>query len=93
MVKLMYKKIFLFCFLFCFSFSVNADEKSILKGEKIWKERIKCGYCHGPFGNGAGDPRSPGKAANLRETQLDKSMLIEVISCGIPTTQMPYYHR
>tara|TARA_Y100000590_G_C15313762_1_gene861168 strand:- start:116 stop:628 length:513 start_codon:yes stop_codon:yes gene_type:complete len=93
MVRLMYKKIFLICFLFCFSFSLHADEKSILKGEKIWKERIKCGYCHGPFGNGAGNPRSPGKAANLRETQLDKAGLIEIISCGIPTTEMPYFHR
>ncbi|MBI29051.1 MAG: cytochrome C [Pelagibacteraceae bacterium] len=87
------KNIYIICFVFFLSIPSNADEKSILKGEKIWKERINCSYCHGPFGNGAGNPRSPGKAANLRETQLDKAGLIEIINCGIPTTEMPYFHR
>ena len=85
--------IFLICFLVFFTQEIMADEKSILLGEKIWKERIKCGYCHGPFGNGAGNPRSPGNAANLRETQLDRDLLIEVITCGIPGTEMPYFHK
>ena len=69
-----------------------ADEKSVEGGLKIWK-KAKCGYCHGIYGDGKGDPRSPGNGANLRETQFDKEGLIEIVSCGIPGTEMPYFHR
>tara|TARA_B100002052_G_C15656858_1_gene495401 strand:- start:102 stop:617 length:516 start_codon:yes stop_codon:yes gene_type:complete len=85
--------VFLVPFFVLLSTNLYADEKSILLGQKLWKKSLKCGYCHGPFGNGSGDPRSPGKAANLRVTQLDKDGLMEIIACGIPGTEMPYFHR
>ena len=85
--------IILFSILFFTPNVFAVDEKTLNLGKKVWKERIKCGYCHGPFGNGAGNPRSPGLGANIRETQLDRDGLYLVVACGIPGTEMPYFHR
>jgi hypothetical protein len=52
------------------------------------------GFCHGWSGDGAGDPQSPGKAANLRESKLDHDQLIEIIRCGVPGgTAMPHFDK
>jgi hypothetical protein len=40
-------------------------------------------------GDGAGP--SPGGAANLRRSQLQRDQLINVIQCGIPGTAMPHF--
>jgi mono/diheme cytochrome c family protein len=51
-----------------------------------------CVSCHGWDGNGLGkNPRSEGAAALLRESGLDAQGFIEIISCGIPGTPMPYH--
>src|SRR5947209_13372860 len=39
------------------------------------------------------DPRSPGKAANLHTTRLDRDALIEVVTCGRVGTEMPYFDK
>jgi hypothetical protein len=60
-------------------------------GKDVWLGQANCADCHGWFGDGnAEDPRSP-RGANLRETSLDKELLIEVILCGIPGTSMPHF--
>ncbi len=60
-------------------------------GKRLYQEKATCGFCHGWSGDGAGDPQSPGKAANLRETKLDHDQLVEVIRCGVPGgTAMPH---
>ena len=53
-------------------------------GKRLYQEKATCGFCHGWSGDGAGDPQSTGKAANLRETKLDHDQLVEVIRCGVP---------
>lgn len=51
-----------------------------------------CVSCHGWDGNGQGkNPRSEGDAALLRESGLDAQGFIDIISCGIPGTPMPYH--
>jgi mono/diheme cytochrome c family protein len=55
--------------------------------------RADCQFCHGINGDGRGDPRSPGRAANLRETRLNREQLIEVIACGRPGTEMPHFDK
>jgi len=35
-------------------------------GKRLYQDKATCGFCHGWSGDGAGDPQSPGKAANLR---------------------------
>ena len=63
-------------------------------GKRVYKAKAECGHCHGWSGDGAGDPLSPGKAANLRETKLDHDQLVEVIRCGVPGgTAMPHFDR
>ena len=63
-------------------------------GKRLYQEKASCGHCHGWAGNGAGDPLSPGKAANLRETKLDHDQLVEIIRCGVVGgTAMPHFDK
>src|SRR5215469_9821234 len=64
----------------------------ITLGKRLYQAKATCGFCHGWAGDGAGDPLSDGKAANLRETKLDHDQLVETIRCGVPGgTAMPHF--
>jgi mono/diheme cytochrome c family protein len=66
----------------------------IALGKRLFQAKAECGHCHGWSGDGAGDPLSPGRAANLRETKLDHDQLVEVVRCGVPGgTAMPHFDR
>ena len=69
-----------------------ADDLFIM-GERAFESKANCAWCHGVFGDGKGHPRSPGIAANLRETVLDEELLTEVLNCGIPGKAMPFFNR
>jgi mono/diheme cytochrome c family protein len=69
--------------------SVAADEYE--HGRRIFLEKADCQYCHGWAGDGAGQGQSPGGAANLRKSQLDRAQLMVVIACGVPGTAMPHF--
>ena len=62
-------------------------------GDRLFHDKADCQFCHGPNGDGRGDPRSPGRAANLHETTLNRAQLIEVIACGRPATEMPHFDK
>ena len=63
-------------------------------GKRLYQEKATCGFCHGWAGDGAGDPLSEGRAANLRETKLDHDQLVETIRCGVPGgTAMPHFDK
>jgi mono/diheme cytochrome c family protein len=62
-------------------------------GQRLFQDKADCQFCHGIDGDGRGDPRSPGRAANLHETQLDRDRLIEVVACGRPGTEMPHFDK
>jgi mono/diheme cytochrome c family protein len=62
-------------------------------GQRLYQDKADCQFCHGPAGDGRGDPRSPGKAPNLHETKLNRDQLIEVIGCGRPATEMPHFDK
>ena len=66
---------------------------SVSAGKLVFKTKANCVNCHGWPGDGATgkNPRSPGIAANLRVTQLDHNSLIQIVSCGIPGSAMPYH--
>jgi mono/diheme cytochrome c family protein len=51
-------------------------------GQRLFQDKADCQFCHGINGDGRGDPRSPGRAANLHDTHLTRDQLIEVIACG-----------
>jgi mono/diheme cytochrome c family protein len=60
---------------------------------RAFHDKADCQFCHGINGDGRGDPRSPGAAANLHETRFDREQLIEVIACGRPGTEMPHFDK
>jgi hypothetical protein len=62
-------------------------------GQRIYQDKADCQFCHGPDGDGRGDPRSPGKAPDLRKTALVREQLIDVIACGRPATEMPHFDK
>lgn len=63
-----------------------------VRGKRVFTDVGRCTQCHGWGGNGVGsDPRSPGKAADLRATTLDTETLRNVVRCGLPGTDMPYH--
>jgi len=70
-----------------------ASAQDVSFGDRLFHEKADCQFCHGPDGDGRGDPRSPGRAANLHETILNRAQLIEVIACGRPGTEMPHFDK
>jgi mono/diheme cytochrome c family protein len=74
-------------------FASSAPAQDTSFGERLYHEKADCAFCHGPQGDGRGDPRSPGKAANLRTTPLKREHLIEVVTCGRPRTEMPHFDK
>jgi hypothetical protein len=74
----------------CFSEAHTQDGSF---GARLFHDKADCQFCHGPNGDGRGDARSPGRAANLHETLLNREQLIEVIACGRPGTEMPHFDK
>jgi hypothetical protein len=62
-------------------------------GDRLYHEKADCQFCHGVNGDGHGDPRSPGKAADLHKTNLDREQLVKVITCGRPGSEMPHFDK
>lgn len=58
---------------------------------RLFLDKAQCSYCHGWAGDGAGEGQSNGGAANLRQTKLDRTMLVTIIKCGRPGTAMPHF--
>ena len=71
----------------------DARAQDVSFGARLFQDKADCQYCHGPNGDGRGDPRSPGRAANLHETRLNREQLIEVIAYGRPGTEMPHFDK
>lgn len=65
-------------------------EQDVEMGKTVYKDAncIGCHKWHGGGGGGYG-----GAALSLRETEMDRELLIEVISCGRPATRMPFHIR
>ena len=70
-----------------------AQAQDVSFGQRLFRDKADCQFCHGIDGDGRGDPRSPGRAANLHETRLNREQLIEVIACGRPGTEMPHFDK
>jgi hypothetical protein len=62
-------------------------------GQRLFRDKADCQFCHGIDGDGQGAPQSPGRAANLHTTILNREQLIEVIACGRPGTEMPHFDK
>lgn len=69
---------------------VSRAEPDLEAGKNVYKDAncIGCHKWHGGGGGGYG-----GAALSLRETEMDRELLMEVIACGRPATRMPYHAR
>lgn len=64
------------------------------RGKVVYRSVGYCVSCHGWAGDGkSGTNLQAPVGPNLRETELDREALIEIIGCGIPGTPMPYHDR
>ena len=70
-----------------------ASAQDVSFGERLFRDKADCQFCHGIDGDGRGDPRSPGRAADLHKTILNRDQLIEVVACGRPGTEMPHFDK
>jgi cytochrome c553 len=70
-----------------------ASAQDVSFGQRLFRDKADCQFCHGIDGDGRGDPRSPGRAADLHKTILNRDQLIEVIACGRPGTEMPHFDK
>jgi mono/diheme cytochrome c family protein len=77
----------------CGMFAGGASAQDTSFGQRLYQDKADCQFCHGIDGDGRGDPRSPGRAANLHKTILNREQLIEVIACGRPGTEMPHFDK
>jgi mono/diheme cytochrome c family protein len=59
-------------------------------GKAIY-EKANCVGCHKWHGGGGGG--YGGAALSLRDTQMDRDQLIEVVRCGRPGTRMPFHDK
>lgn len=65
---------------------------NLAHGKYVFQTKADCVSCHGWPGDGATgkSPRMP-VGANLRQTQLVTNDMIQIVSCGIPGSPMPYH--
>lgn len=72
----------------------DAFSQNLSLGKRTWEGKADCPRCHAWSGlGGVGeDDRAP-QGANLRETVMDRAALEEVIKCGLPGTEMPFFSR
>ncbi|HEY4407275.1 MAG TPA: cytochrome c [Xanthobacteraceae bacterium] len=68
-----------------------AADDDFAYGRRLFLDKAECAFCHGWAGDGSGHPQSPGRAANLRKSHLDRDALVTTILCGLPGTAMPHF--
>jgi hypothetical protein len=73
-----------------YSQPAGAAHGDIDEGKRLF-QRANCMGCHKWHGAGGGG--YGGDALSLRNTQLDKEQIVEVVNCGRPGTGMPSFAR
>jgi len=71
----------------------SADAGDIAEGMRLFLQKGNCQGCHGWAGDGRKTDNQMPDGANLRETKLDRDMLVMTIKCGRPGRDMPAYDR
>ena len=71
----------------------SADANDIAEGMRLFLQKGNCQVCHGWAGDGRKTDNQMPDGANLRETALDRDMLVMTIKCGRPGRDMPAYDR
>ena len=75
------------------SMARSQDADDIAAGMSLFMQKGDCQACHGWAGDGRKMDNQMPDGANLRETALDRDMLVMTIKCGRPGRDMPAYDR
>ncbi len=70
-----------------------ADAGDIEDGQRLFLTKGGCQGCHGWAGDGRKTDNQQPDGANLRETLLDREIILLTIKCGRPGRSMPAYDR
>lgn len=70
-----------------------ADAGAIAEGRTLYMEKGNCQGCHGWAGDGRKTDNQMPDGANLRESVIDRDIVILTIKCGRPGRSMPAYDR
>ena len=71
----------------------SADAGDIAEGMRLFLQKGNCQGCHGWAGDGRKTDNQMPDGANLRETKLDRDMLVMTIKCGRLNSQMPAFDK
>jgi mono/diheme cytochrome c family protein len=69
------------------------DPTDIAAGMRIYRQKGDCQSCHGWAADGRKMDNQMPDGANLRQSKLDRTQLIQVIKCGRPGRSMPAFDR
>ncbi len=69
------------------------DPADIAEGLRLFRQKGNCQACHGWAGDGRKLDSQMPDGANLRESVLDREVLIMIIKCGRPGTGMPPFDK
>ena len=90
-------KIISYIVIFGLSFSITlvhaVDNSAIDYGMDLFLNKGNCQACHGWSGDGRKTDNQMPDGANLRESALDRDMVITAIKCGRPGNNMPAFDR
>jgi len=70
-----------------------ADAGDIAEGRELFMQKGNCQGCHGWAGDGRKTDNQMPDGANLRESALDRDIVVLTIKCGRPGRSMPAYDR
>ena len=75
------------------AFAQAPDAAAIATGSRLYQQKGDCQACHGWAGDGRKIDAQMPDGANLRESAMNRELLILTIKCGRPGTGMPAFDR
>ena len=69
------------------------DAGAIADGLRLFRQKGNCQACHGWAGDGRKMDSQMPDGANLRESEMNRDLLIITIKCGRPGTGMPAFDK
>ena len=68
-----------------------AQDADPVAGRQLWMTKASCKNCHGWGGHGVPDVPQEPQGLSFRKTSLTPQQFAEVVRCGRPGTDMPYF--
>jgi hypothetical protein len=69
------------------------DAGAIADGLRLFRQKGNCQACHGWAGDGRKMDSQMADGSNLRESEMNRELLIITIKCGRPGTGMPAFDK